>query len=470
MKTQNCKNLLNPVAKFTSIFALAALIAFASGCGGGGSSLGSNPNPTPTPGGGANSAQVRFGDAPADSVIAFEVSISSLSLTPAGGGAAVSVAVPANNRIELTHASGKFEPFIAGNLPQGRFSAANLILANSELTFLTSTGTPVHINGPASASVPIPLSPNLTIGSSPLVLNIDVNVAASITTAAGVVNGIAFSPSSFNITAKAPGVAANQQDDDGEIEDVQGTVTAVNGSSFTFKVGQTGSSMTFNTDASTEFKDGVTSVAGLLNQVVTVEGFTRADGSLYAKEIEGLESNTGGEIEGLITAISGTTLTVTAQDGIGNGFDDTKIGASFSVNIAGLNASKFRVKAGNGFGGGLPSATFPFDATTIHPGQRIEVDTDAAVPPANGSISSDKINLQQQGVSGVVANAAANTFDINLASDSALRTISGQTVVHVTKTASTDSRVAVANGGSVQVRGLLFWNGTSWQMIARRIR
>jgi hypothetical protein len=467
MKTQN--NKINPVAKFASIFALAALMALASGCGGGGSGIGSNPNPTPTPAG-ANSAQVRFGDAPADSVISFEVSVSSLSLTPAGGGTPVSVTVPANNRIELTHASGKFEPFIAGNLPQGTFSAANLTLANSELTFLTSTGTPVHVNGPASASISVPLSPNLTIGSSPLVLNIDVNVGASISTAAGVVNGIAFTPSSFNITAKAPGVTANQQDDDGEIEDVQGTVTAVNGSSFTFKVGQTGSLMTFNTDASTQFKDGVTSVAGLLNQVVTVEGFTRADGSLFAKEVEGLENANGGEVEGLITSISGTTLTVNAQDGIGNGFDDTKIGSSFSVNIAGLNASKFRVKAGNGFGGGLPSAAFPFDATTIHQGQRIEVDTDLAVPPANGSINPDKINLQQQGVSGVVANAAANTFDINLAADSALRTISGQTVVHITKTASTDSRVAVANGGTVQVRGLLFWNGTSWQMIARRIR
>ena len=196
-------------------------------------------------------------------------------------------------------------------------------------------------------------------------------------------------------------------------------MTAVNGSSFTFKVGQTGSSMTFNTDGTTQFKDGVTSVASLLNQVVTVEGFTRADGSLFAKEIEGLESNTGAEVEGLITAISGTTLTVNAHDGIGNGFDDTKIGASFSVNIAGLNASKFRVKAGNGFGGGLPSATFPFDATTIHQGQRIEVDTNAAVPPASGAITPDKINLQQQGVSGVVANAAASTFDINLATDSA---------------------------------------------------
>ena len=465
---KNYKNILNPVTKLTSIFMLAILVALAVGCGGGGSGLTSNP--TPTPGPGANSAQVRFGDAPADSVISFEVSVSALSLTPAGGGAPVSISVPANNRIELTHASGKFEPFTTGSLPQGTFSAANLTLANSELTFLSSTGTAVHINGPASASITVPLSPNLAISSSPLVLNIDVNVGASITTAANVVNGIAFTPASFNITAKAPGVAGNQQDDDGEIEDVQGTVTAVNGSSFTFKVGQTGSSMTFNTDATTQFKDGVTSVAGLLNQVVTVEGFTRADGSLFAKEVEGLESSTGGEVEGLITSISGTTLTVNAQDGIGNGFDDTKIGASFSVNIAGLNASKFRVKAGNGFGGGLPSATFPFDATTIHQGQRIEVDTDVAVPPASGSINPDKINLQQQGVSGVVANAAANTFDINLATDSALRTISGQTVVHVTRNSSTDSRVSVANGGTVQVRGLLFWNGTSWQMIARRIR
>ncbi|HEY1524862.1 MAG TPA: hypothetical protein VGH51_01385 [Candidatus Angelobacter sp.] len=131
---------------------------------------------------------------------------------------------------------------------------------------------------------------------------------------------------------------------------------------------------------------------------------------MFAKEVEELESNTGAEVEGLITAISGTTLTGTAQDSIGNGMNDTKVGASFSVNIAGLSPSKFRVKAGNGFGSGLPSATFPFDATTIHQGQRIEVDTDAPVPPANGAITPDKINLQQQDVSGVVANAAASAF------------------------------------------------------------
>ena len=414
--------------------------------------------------------QVRFGDAPVDSVIAFEVSVSALSLTPAGGGSPIAVTVPASNRIELTHASGKFEPFVAGSLPQGTFSAANLTLVNSELTFLSSTGTPVHINGPASASITVPLSPNVTIGSTPLVLSIDVNLANSITTTAGgVVNGISFGPTSFNIIAKAPGTQANEQDDDGEIEDVQGTVTAVNSPNFTLKL-QNGSSLTFSTDATTEFKDGLTTLASALNQVVTVEGFTKSEGTLFAKEVEGLESENGAEVEGLITAISGTTLTVTAQDGIGNGMDDTKVGATFSVNIAGLTASRFRVSAGNGFGGGLPSATFPFDGTTIHQGQRIEVDTTAGVPPASGAITPEKIALQQQGVSGTVANAAASTFDINLAADSALRIISGQTVVHVTKTSATDSRVSVTNGIGVQVRGLLFWNGTSWQMIARRIR
>jgi Domain of unknown function (DUF5666) len=468
MQIQSYKHSLGPVTRLFLTCALIMTLALAVGCGGGGSSFTAGA-PTPTPPAGSTSTQVRFGDAPADSVIAFEVSVSALSLTPAGGGSAVTVTVPANNRIELTHASGKFEPFVTGNLPQGTFSAANLTLVNSELTFLSSTGTPVHINGPASASITVPLSPNLTIGASPLVLNIDVNVANSITTNAGVVNGISFGPTSFNITSKAPGAANNQQDDDGEIEDVEGTVTAVNGSSFTLKL-QNGSTLTFTTDATTEFKDGVTGVAGLLNQVVTVEGFTKSDGSLFAKEVEGLENQNGAELEGIITAMSGTTLTVTAQDGIGNGFDNSKIGATFTVNIAGLNASKFRVKTGNGFGGSLPNATFPFDATTIHQGQRIEVDSDAPVPAANGAVTPDKINLQQQGVSGTVANAATNSFDINLATDSALKTISGQTVVHVTRNSSTDSRVTVANGATVQVRGLLFWNGTSWQMIARRIR
>src|SRR5260221_11344778 len=115
MYSQSYKHSLRPVARLVFAFILVTMIALAAGCGGGSSAANAGPPPTPA---GANSAPVRFGDAPADSVIAFEVSVSALSLTPAGGGSPVTVTGPANNRIELTHASGKFEPFIAGSVGQ----------------------------------------------------------------------------------------------------------------------------------------------------------------------------------------------------------------------------------------------------------------------------------------------------------------------------------------------------------------
>jgi Domain of unknown function (DUF5666) len=466
MNSVNYKRFETSAIRAVLALIVAAGLVFVVGCGGGGSGLTANPTPTPN-NSGASNTQVRIGDAPADSVIAFEVSLTALSLTPSGGGAAVSIPVGANNRIELSHQSGKFEPLALGSLPQGTFSSASLTLANSELTFMTGTG-PVHLNGPASAQVTVNLSPALTIGTSPTVISIDVNVANSITTNAGGITGISFGPSSFTITAKAPGAQASQQDDDGEIEDVRGTVTAATSSNFTLKVGQTGSSMTFSFDASTKFSDGATA-ATLLNQIVSVEGFTKSDGSLFATEVEGQEASTGSELEGMIRSISGTLLTVTAHDGSGSGMDDTKVGADFTVSINGLAASKFRVDGGNGFGSLVPN-TLSFSATNIHAGQQIEVESNSPVPAANGSITADKIKLQQQGVSGTAANVAASTFDINLAADSALAVISGQTVVHVTKVSATDTRKTVANGTAVQVRGLLFWNGTSWQLIARRIR
>src|ERR1051326_8667458 len=116
MKHQQRQYFLSPVIRFFFACMVVAALALATGCGGGGSAL-TSAGPTPTPAPGTTSTQLRFGDAPADSVIAFEVSVSALSLTPAAGGAPISIAVPANNRIELTHASGKFEPFVAGNLP-----------------------------------------------------------------------------------------------------------------------------------------------------------------------------------------------------------------------------------------------------------------------------------------------------------------------------------------------------------------
>jgi hypothetical protein len=87
------------------------------------------------------------------------------------------------------------------------------------------------------------------------------------------------------------------------------------------------------------------------------------------------------------------------------------------------------------------------------------------------------VKLEQQAVSGTVSNftsgaGGAATFDLNLPNDgsSYLTILSGEVVVHVFQQPGTDNKFgAISNGSAVRVRGLLFWSGTTFNMIARRV-
>ena len=453
-----------------------------AGCGGG-SSSNPNPSPTPTPSPNTTVTQIRIGDAPADRVIAFELTIASpVVLTPAGGGAAVNLIV-GNNRIEFSHMSGKLEPLSVLSFPQGSYSSAAITITNPEMTFLNSGGTTTTIQGNASQTVTVNFNPALVIGSTPVVVNVDLNVANSIATdQAGNITRFNFSGSSFNISTKAVAAEAQQEDDDGEIESISGLVTAVSGNNFTLKAGRSGAQLTFVTDSTTQFSDGLTNVNSTLNQLVNVEGVTRSDGTLFAKEVEGIEDHNGAEIEGLVTSVTGnpaTSLFFMAQDGMGNGMDDSKVGGTFNVDVTGVQGSHYRINQGNIDFSGLqvPGTSFPFDETTIHAGQRIEVESLQMMPAMSGTIIAEKIKLQQQAVTGTISNFVAGSggaasFDLNLPSDgsSYLTILSGEVVVHVFQQPGTDNKFgAVSNGSAVRVRGLLFWTGTTFNMIARRI-
>jgi uncharacterized protein DUF5666 len=326
----------------------------------------------------------------------------------------------------------------------------------------------------------VTLSPPLAIGPTSSVVSIDVNAASAVSTdASGNITGFNFSSASFSITAKAV-TANNQQDDDGELEDVAGLVTSVSSNSFTMNVGQSGAQLTFTTDNTTQFSDGLTNVASTANQIVKVEGATKADGTLLASEVEGIENQNGAELEGIVAAVTGnpaSTLAVTAQDGTGSGMDGTKIGVAFSADVS--KAPQYKVDAGNvdtrGLGGipGFPN--FPFDATTVMAGQRVEIESTTAVPAAGGSIVADKVKLQQQALRGTVSNFSAGsgggaTFDLTLPADSYLTLLSKKNLVHVLQQPGTDNNFGtIANNSSVRVRGLLFWTGTTFNLIARRI-
>lgn len=447
----------------------SALLLAAVGCGGGSSA---------PPGGGGGAAatatQIKIGDAPADRVITFEVTIGPVSMAPTSG-AAVTV-LSATRRLELTHLSGTNEPLSLLKVPQGSYTSATLTVANPEVVFINNLGQIVKLQPAFSQSVTVNFSPAFTVGTTAPVVNIDLNVANSLSfDGNGNVTGVSLSASSFDLSTSAVAGENEQEFENGELEDMTGTVSSVSGTSFTLVTGA-GISLTFTTDANTQFNDGA-SLATMTNTVVTVEGVTKQDGTLYAKEVEGVEDAGGAEVEGLISQVTGnpaTQLTFMADDGSGSGMDDTKTGTSFTVDVSGAG---YKVSNGNidtsGIGGLPSSPNFPFDATTIHTGQRIEVESHSSV--SGGSLVAEKVKLQQQALSGTVSGlsgSAPTAFTLTVAADSAFAILSGSTAVTVYWQPGTDLHNlphALANGDTVRVRGLVFFTGTKFNMIARRI-
>jgi hypothetical protein len=443
---------------FTSLFTI--------GCGGGGSST--TPPPPPP---GSSAAQIKIGDAPADRVISFEVSVGPITLTPSSG-SPITV-LNAARRVELTHLSATSEPLSLLNIPQGTYTSATLTVADPEVVFLNGAGVPTKLeDNTFSQQITINFNPALNVSAAASVVNIDLNVANALTfDLAGNVTGFSLSASSFNVSTSAVANENQQEHENGELEDLTGQVTAVNGTSFTLDVN--GTSLTFTTDANTEFNDGA-SLGTMLNTIVEVEGVTRADGTLYAKEVEGIENQNGMELEGLITSVTGTpatSLTIVAQDGHGSGVDDSKIGSTFTVDVTG---AQYKVNKGNidtsGIGGLPSSPNFPFDANSVHAGQRVEVDD--ATGLGSGTITAEKIKLQQQTITGQITSVGTSTFTLSVPADSAFAILSGggTPTVNVFVQPGTDNRVGTFTVGSaVRVRGLLFNASGTFNMIARRI-
>ena len=443
------------------------------GCGGSSSSSNvGQPPPPPPPVAQTTATQVKIGDAPADRVTSFEVTVGPITMTPSSG-TAVTV-LSGTRRLELTHLSGTNEPLALLDVPQGSYSSASMTVSSPEVTFINNLGTIVKLEPAFNQAISVNFSPTLTVGASSIVVSIDLNVANSLTfDAQGNVTGVNLSASSFGLGTAAVAAEDKQGHDDGELEDTTGTITAVNGTSFTLTAGQNGAPLIFATDAGTAFDDGASLT---VNTIVTVEGTTKSDGTLYAKEVEGIEDSSGVEAEGLITQISGTQISFLADDGLGSGMDDTKVGGSITADIS---TAKYKVNKGNidtsGLGG-LPSLpNFPFDATTVHTGQRIEVESATAM--AGTSTGADKIKLQQQALVGTVSGLAGSTaagpvtFTLSVAADSVFAMLSGKSAVTVYWQPGTDLHklAGVSNGDSVRVRGLVFFTGTAFNMIARRI-
>jgi hypothetical protein len=425
-------------------------LVLATGCGG--SNSVTNAGPT--------NATINTTDGLNDQIVKFELSVSSLTLTGSGGTPTTGNLLSKTSEVEFVHEAGSFEPLALVNIPAGTYSGASITVGNPELVVLNNAVPPAPVKIPVTLT-----SPNVTVtftapitvtSSTSSVINFDLDLANSV-----VLSGTP--PTSATVTVKfnvTTATANNSDEDSGEMDDVHGSVTSISAPNFTIQTET--SSITFATDSTTQFKDGITSLTQLkVGDIVEVDGTTKPDGSKLATKVGVEEGQSGEEAEGVITAVTGTPatqITIAHQvDSSGSSTPpvtvDVAIGAgtTFSVRTDKLN-----------LGGTTPA----FDASHIGKGQRVEADTGSSTATP---MVADKVKLREQALVGTVSGASASGFTLTLNASSAFATLSGQSTIAVSVVSGTNLKVTPANGNTVRVRGLIFVNAGAYSMIAARV-
>jgi hypothetical protein len=409
---------------------------------------------------GPTNATINTTDGLNDQIVKFELSVSSLTLTGSSGTSNTGNLLSKTSEVEFVHQAGSFEPLALVNIPPGTYSGASITVGNPELVVLNNAVPPAPVKIPvtlSSTSVTVTFTAPITVTSSTSsVINFDLDLANSVVLS-GTPPTSATVNAKFNVTTST---ANNSDEDSGEMDDVHGSVTTIAAPNFTIQTKT--STITFATDSTTQFKDGITSLAQLkVGDIVEVDGTTKPDGSKLATKVEVEEGQSGEEAEGVITAVTGspaTQITLAHQVDSSNSTTppvtvDVAIGTgtTFSVRTDKLNLS-----------GTVPA----FDASHIGKGQRVEADAGSSTATP---IVADKVKLREQALVGTVSAASSAGFTLTLNANSAFATLTGQSTVAVTVMSGTNLKVTPANGNTVRVRGLIFVSAGTYTMIAARV-
>ncbi len=452
------------------------------------------------------SVQLRIGDDPATPdgrIITLRLDITSMKLWNSSTSDAIDfLGDPVS--VELTHSSTITIPIgESGANPNTTYDRLNISYSGSAVSYMDMPGGTIYNQelGPLpDQTVDLSAAP-VTLGSDPLVVNVNVNVPSivdlpppgqmflGVNPTVRMANGLKIVdlPAQASIRTKTHGKVAmrpmavgavfgsnplvtvsqsgiqtsQEQPESGQVQNFVGTVTNVVGNAITVKPAS-GSRFTFQTDIATNFQ-GVT-LATAMNASVEVDGSTQKDGSLYADEVELVDVATGVELLGMATSVApDQTLTLVVQSGFGAGMDNSLVGKT--VNNW-LDQSGYSISAGDIDMTGVPGV---FDGEHFFPGQQLEVESVVSLQPdpygSAGLTVPFMVELEQQTISGTVANYVAGaspgtgTFDLLLPQDGSSPVANlnpGLTMVHVFQQSTTFPVLnSINNNTNAQVRGLM---------------
>jgi hypothetical protein len=360
-------NLAATTKNLRTIWAAAIVLLLSVACGA--EAIGSPRVPeTPEPRVERTAVQLRVAGIPSDGVICFELKLNSVIAKAADGTTTTLVSNPIT--VEVMHWAGNSEAVAVTSLARGRYTQIAIAATGARMTHLDAvTGLLVTNRLSTSYNTIIEFNPALAVGTTPVVLNLQVN-PANIASTLGMGNsGITNASEMFRINATGVNTLGLQKPETGSVDRIVGSVTNISGRSLTLTDGQTGSLLTFSVHHNTRFYNA--SLSTLQGLIVAVRGRSAKDGSLVATDVEALESHTGAVMEGVASGYipNSSVVTLASQDGSGKGMKSSVMGSGISVDPS--NNPNFVVDTHDMDMTGMESLQFDIDSLVL--GQHVQV-------------------------------------------------------------------------------------------------
>jgi hypothetical protein len=385
--------------RFLSLTGLVALALSFAGCNGVSNSS-STQNSTPQ-----GQVFATGEDAPVSSVIAFNITINSITLN---NGSTTAQVLSTPTRVDFGQLVGLRSLLGFNTVAAGTYTSATFTFATSPAPSINyvdlsttppSVGTATGTLSNATVTVAFPSGAPLVVGSNGLAgLHMDFNLRQSLAMSNGnltITNGtIAVTPS---IDVMAVSASGNL----GQINEFIGNVVSVNTAANTFVLqGPYGFQETIDVSSSTDYNASNSLSTLVTNGIVCVEGTVQADGSILAASVEQITTDKA-FISGRILAVSpGPVVTMFVGEELGTSAT-IPADSVYTVNLS--TVSQYDICfIDNWFTNEL------FSASSLVVGQRIFV---GGTYQSNAFIP-DMVSLRRQGVIGsLVANSVSITSD-----------------------------------------------------------
>jgi hypothetical protein len=379
--------------------------------------------------------------------------------------------------------AGTMQPMNVLTIPQGTYTGASITMSSMSVTYMDPVSHSIvqkTVAGPISTKVPF--GQNMVLGSTPMVLSFDMDMANTINIDGS--GNVTLTPT-FQTFMNNVGAASGTDPENGAMEHLVGSISSTSGNNFGMSMMQSAQPLIFSTNSGTQFVNmgGMGMMAS--GVLVMVDAMLQADGTILAQRVQWGMGNGGAMTDGIVASVTGSPATQVGLI-VQNGSGQDMMSSFFSNNVT-INLGNSTIYGMNTDDMGMSNLPFTptFDVNHVYPGERIRCFSNSGMGSGGmggmggggmmGSMTASECDLAQQGFRGTVSNYSSSggqgTFTMTLASDCYFAVMTGASTVTVYQQPGTEmyGLTNITNGQSIEVRGLMFDDGGVYRMVARRI-